>query len=100
VVLPDWVCMKGARVDCTAMAVSGKELRKGGMEVIRDEGGDNVLFAVRNDKEVTGTNGVEVVLPSGTREDTRLGTSGTGSMLFSISLHRFGFQHISFGLLV
>ena len=60
------------------------------MEVIRNEGGNDVLFTIRDNKEMVGANSVKVVLLSGTREDARLGTSGTGSMLFSISIHHFG----------
>ena len=89
--LPNWVCMKGTRVDCAATTISSEEFRESGMEVIGDEGGDNVLFTIRNNKEMTGANGVEVVLPSGTGENARLGTSGTRSALFSISIHGFGF---------
>jgi len=61
------------------------------VEVIRNEGSNDILFTIRDNKEMMGANSVKVVLPSRTREDARLGTSGTGSMLFSISVHRFGF---------
>jgi len=99
-VLPYWASVERARVDCTAMTIGGKKLREGGMEVVGNEGGNNVLFAVGDNKKVVGANGIEVVLPSGTRQDAGLGTSRTGSVLFSLYVHGLGFQCVSFGLLV
>jgi len=83
--------MEGMRMDSTAMTVCGKEFRESGMEIIRNKGGNDVFFAVGNDEEVMGTNSVEVVLLSRTREDTWLRTSRTGSVLFSICVHGLGF---------
>jgi len=90
-VLPNWASVKGARMDGASATISGKEFGKGGMEVVRNERGDDVLFTIWDDEEVAGTHGVEVVLPPGTGKDTRLGTSGTRSAFFSISVHCFGF---------
>ena len=54
VVLSNWTSMEGMGVDCAAMTVSGEEFRKGGVEVIRDERGDYVFFAIWDDKKVVG----------------------------------------------
>ena len=70
------------------------------MEVVGNEWSNDVFFAIWDDKEVMGASGVEVVLPPRTREDARLGTGRTGSALFSISVHGFGLQRVSLGLLV
>jgi len=67
VVLSNRMGMKGARVDGATASVGGEELRKSGVEVVRNKGGDDVLIAIRNDKKVMCTNGVEVVVPSWTR---------------------------------
>ena len=88
--LPNWASVKGARVNGTATTVSGKEFREGGVKVIRDEGGDDIFVAIWNDKEVTCTNGIKVVLPSRAREYTWLRASRTWSTSFCISVHRFG----------
>jgi len=90
VVLSNWASMKRTGVDCTTTAVSSKEFGKGGMEVVRDEGGDDVLFAIRDDKEVAGPDGVEVVLPSRTWVHSWLGTVRAWGSPFCISIHRFG----------
>jgi len=90
VVLSDGTGMKGMRVDGTTASISGEELGKGGMKVIGNEGGDNVLVTVRNDKKVMHTNGVEVVLPSWARKYTWLRASGTGSASLCISIHCLG----------
>jgi len=58
--------MKRTGVDHATAAISSEELGKGGMEVIGDEGGDDVLFAIRDDEEMVGPDGVKVVLPSRT----------------------------------
>ena len=67
VVLSDGTGVKGARVDSATASIGGKEFRKGGVEVVGDKGGDDVLVAIRNDKKVTRTNSVEVVLPARAR---------------------------------
>jgi len=90
-VLPNWASMKRTGVDCAAMAISGKEFGKGGVEVVGDEGGDNVLFAIGDDKEMMGANGVKVVLPSRARENARLRTSRARSAFFSFCIHSLGF---------
>ena len=99
-VLSDGTGMKGARVDGAAMSVSGKELREGHVEVIGDEGGNDVLIAIRDYKEVTRTNSIEVVLPARARKYTRLRACGTGSASFCVSIHCFSLQCFGFGLLV
>jgi len=99
-VLSNRTGMKGARVDSTATSISGKELGKGCVEVVGNKGGDDVLVAVRNNKKVTRTNGIEVVLPARAREYTWLRTCGTGSTSLHVSVHRFGLQRFGFGLLV
>jgi len=38
--------MKRARVDSAATTISGKEFGKGGIKIVRNEGGDNILFAI------------------------------------------------------
>jgi len=78
-------------VDRTTTAISGKEFRKGGVEIIGDEGGDDVLFAIRDDKEMASTSGIKVVLPSGTWVNPWLGTTRTGSLSFYVSVHCLSF---------
>ena len=99
-VLSDWASMKRTGVDCATAAISGKEFRKGGVKVIGDKGGNDVFFAIRDDKEVAGTHSIEVVLPSGTWVNFWLGTIGTWSLSFYVSVHGPGFYCVSFGLLV
>jgi len=89
--LPNWASVKGARVNGATMAIGGKELRKGGVEVIRNKGGDDILFIIRDNKEVAGACCGKIVPPARTRENARLGTSRTGSALFSLSVPSFGF---------
>jgi len=91
VVLPNRVSVKGARVNCTAMTISGKKFREGGMKVVGNKGGDDVLFAIRNDKEMASTSCVEVVLPSRTWVNSWLRTIRTGSASFCISVHSLSF---------
>jgi len=81
--------MKRTGVDRATMAVSSKEFGKGGMEIIRDKGGDDVLFAIRDDKEMAGPNGVEVVLPSWTWVYSWLGTVQAWGSPFCVSIYRF-----------
>ena len=100
VVLPNGVSIERMGMDSTATTISGKKFGEGGVEVIGNEGGDNVLFTVGDNKKVVGTHSVKVVLPSRTRENTRLGTVRTWSMPLNISFHGFGFQCVSLGLLV
>jgi len=99
-VLSDRMSMKGARVDGPTTSIGGKEFGKGGVEVVRNKGGDDVLVAIRNDKEVAGANGIEIVLPSRTRVYAWLRASGTGSVSFCVSIHCLGLQYVGFGLLV
>ena len=98
--LSNWASMERTGVDCATTAISGKEFGKGGVEVIGDEGGDDIFFAIRDDKEMASTSGIKVVLPSGTWVNPWLGTIGTGSLYFYISVHCLSFQCISFSLLV
>jgi len=99
VVVANGTSMKRTRMG-TAATVSSKKFRKGSMEIIRNKGGNDVLFTVGDDKEMTGTGRVEVVLPSRTWEDAWLRTVRTRSSSFSISVHGLGFQCNSLGLLV
>jgi len=92
--------MKRMRVDRATAAVSGKEFGEGSVEVIGDERGDDILFTVGDNKEVTGASGIEVVLPSRTWVHSWLGTVGAWSLPFYVSVHCFSFQYISLGLLV
>ena len=99
-VLSDRMSVKRARVDGATASVSGQEFGEGRVKVIGNEGGNDVLIAIRDDKKVTCTNGVEVVLPSRARKYTWLRAGGTGSMSLCISVHCFGREYISFSLLV
>ena len=99
-VLSDRISMKGARVDGTTAPIGGKEFGKGGVEVIRNKRGDDILVAIRNDKKVASANGIEIVLPSWTRVYAWLRASGTGSASFCISIHCLSLQCVGFGLLV
>jgi len=91
-VLSNWACMEGARVNCATTTVGGEKFREGGVEVVRDEGGNDIFVAIRNDKEMVGACCGEVVPPAGTREDARLRTVGTGGLSFCVSIHGLGFQ--------
>ena len=91
-VLSNQTGMKGTRVNGAATSVGGEELGKGGVKIVGNEGRNNVLVAVRDDKKETRTNGVEVVLPSWAREYTWLRASGTWCMSLCISIHCFGCQ--------
>jgi len=99
-VLSDRTGVKGARVDSTVTSISGEKLGKGHVEVVRNEGGDYVLIAIGDNKEVTHTNGVEVVLPTGARKYTWLRACRTGSMSLCVSVPCFSLQHFGFSLLV
>jgi len=83
--------MKRMGVDRATSAISSEELGKGGVEIVGDEGGDDVLFAIRDDEEMVGPNGVKVVLPSRTWVHSWLGTIGAWGPSFCISVHHFGF---------
>jgi len=99
-VVSDRTGMKGARVDGTTTSIRGKEFGKGCMEVVGNKGGNDILIAIRNDKKVTCTNSVKVVLPARARKHTQLRACGTGSMSLCVSVHHFGLQRFGFGLLV
>ena len=86
-VLPNSASIKGVGMNAAATTIGGKELREGSMEIVRDDGGNNVFLAIWDDKKVASTGGVEVVLPSRTWVDSWLRTVGTGSAPFSISVH-------------
>ena len=66
-VVSDGTGVKGARVDGTTTSIRGEELGKGCIEVVGNKGGNDVLIAIRNDKEVTRTNSVKVILPARAR---------------------------------
>jgi len=89
VVLSNRTSVEGTRVDGAAMSIGGEELGEGCMEVVGDEEGHDVLVAIRDNEEVTRTNGIEVVLPARAREYSWLRASGTGSAPFCICVHRF-----------
>ena len=89
--MPNWASVKRTRVDCAAMTVSSKEFRKGGMEVVRNKRGNDILFTIGDNEEMMGPNSVEVIFPPGARENARLGTVGARSASFCISVHGFGF---------
>ena len=89
-VLSDGTGVQGVRVDGATTSIGGEELGKGCVKVIGNEGRNDVLVAVRDDKKVTRTNSVEVVLPSGARKYTWLRAGGTGSTSLCISVYCFG----------
>ena len=66
-----------------------QQFGKGGIEVVRNEGGDDVLFSVGNNKEVPGTHGVPVVVPSWARKPTGLRSvrSWSGVLLVCSCVH-------------
>jgi len=74
-------------MDGTAVAISGQKFWEGGVKVILDEGGNNIVIAIRDDKIVMGAHYIEVVLPPRTRVDTRLRTSWGRSLILLVSLH-------------
>jgi len=89
VVLSNGMGMQGTRVDGATTSISGKEFRKGCVEIVGDKGGNDVLVAVRDNKKVMHTNSVEVVLPARARKYTQLRACGTGSMSLYVSVHCF-----------
>jgi len=80
VVLPNRTGMKRARVNCAAMSISGKELGEGRVKIIGNEGGDDILVTIRDNEEMTCTDGVKVVLPARARKHTWLRACGTWGM--------------------
>jgi len=88
-VLSNGTGMKGVRVDSAAMSISGKEFREGRVEVVGNEGGDDILIAVGNNKKVTHTNRVEIVLPTWSREYTWLRACRAWSMSLCVSVPCF-----------
>jgi len=92
--------MKRTGVDRATTAISSKELGKGGVEIVRNEGSYNVLFAIRDDKEMAGPDSIEVVFPSGPWVNSWLRAIGTWSSSFYVSAHRLSLQRFGFGLLV
>ena len=70
-VLPNWASMKGTGMDGASATVSGKEFRKGGVEVVGNKRGNDVFFSIQDNEKVTGACGIEVVLPPRTWEDSR-----------------------------
>jgi len=90
VVLSNGTGVKGTRVDGATASISSEKFGKGGVEVVGNEGGDDVFIAVGNDKEVMRANCVEIVLPPRTRKYAWLRASGTGSASLCVSIHGFG----------
>ena len=90
VVVSDWVSMERAGMNCATVAVSSKKFREGGMEIVGDEGGNNVFLAIRDNKEMASANGIEVVLPSRTWLNFWLGTIGAQSTPLRVSVHSLG----------
>ena len=99
-VLADCTSMKRSGVNSAATTVSGKELRECGVEIIGNEGGNDVLFIIWNDKEVASAHGIEVVLPPRTWVDAWLRTTRAWGASFGISVHSCSFQNICLSLLV
>ena len=54
-------CVKGTGVDGAASTVGSQQLREGGVEVVGNEGGDDIFVAIWDDEEMTSTSGGEVV---------------------------------------
>ena len=81
-----WVCMgmERPRMNGAAASLGCQEFRKGTVEVIGDEGGDGVLLAIGNDKEMASSGGVPVIAPSGSWKCTRLGTFWSRSGMFFV----------------
>ena len=81
-----WVCtgMERARVNGAAQSSCCQEFRKGGIEVVRNEGGNDILFSVGDDEKVSSAGGVPVVAPSWTRKPTGLGSVRSWSGVFLI----------------
>jgi len=100
VVLSNWTSMERMGVDRATTAVSGKELWKGGVEVIGDERGNYVLFTIRDNEKVAGASSIKVVLPPRTWVNSWLRTIGTWGTSLCVSIHRFRFQCVSLSLLV
>ena len=63
-VLSNGTSMKGARVNGAATSIGGEEFQESCVKIVGNERGDDVLIAIRDDKEVMRTDGVEVVLPT------------------------------------
>ena len=99
-VLSNGTGVKGARVDSAATSISGEELGEGCVEVVKDKGGNDVLIAVGDDKKVTRTNGIKVVLPTRAREYTWLRACRARSMSLCVSVPCFSLQRFGFSLLV
>ena len=88
-VVPHGSGVKGTGVNGATMTIGGKKFWKCGIKVVGNEGGDDIFIAIRDDKEVTGASGCEIVLPTRTWEYAGLRTTGTGGLSFSISVHSF-----------
>jgi len=99
-VLSDRTSMKGARVDSTTASIGGKKFGKGGVKVVRNEGGNDIFIAIRNDKKVASANCIEIVFPSQTRMNTWLRTSRARSASFCVSIHHLSLQCVNLSLLV
>ena len=89
VVVPYGSGMERMGMDGAATTVGGKEFWECGIEVVGNEGGDNVLIAIGNDKEMTGARGCKIVFPARAWEYARLRTTGTGGLSFGVSVHGF-----------
>jgi len=90
VVLSNWASVKGTGMDCTTMAVSSQEFRKGGVKIVRDEGGNDVLFTIGDDEEMAGLDSIKVVLLARTGVYSWLRAGGTGGTSLCVSIHGFG----------
>jgi len=90
VVLSNGTGMKGARMNGATVSIGSEKFRESHVEVIGNERGDNVLFTVRDNKEMMRTNGVKIVFPTRARVYAWLRAHGTWSTSLCVSIHRFG----------
>lgn len=98
--VPDWASMKRAGVDGASATIGGKEFRECGVEVVRYEGGNDILVTIWNDKEVASTCRREIILPTRARENAWLRTTWARSLLFSGLVHGLDVQHLCLSFFV
>jgi len=85
--------MKGTRVNGAVVSIRGQELREGVMEVVMNEGGNNVFISKWNDKEMMCPIGVKVILPARSWMGAWLGVS-RGWHLILLVFHQFFDFHV------
>ena len=81
-----WVCvgMERLRMNGTAQSLYCQKFRKGGIKIVGDEGGNGVLFAIGNDKEVVGASSIPIIVPSWAGKSTGLRPFWSWSGMFFI----------------